>query len=62
MQQTMELKHILMYKANIITIFRIILLIIALGTFNYSSHLACFLLMISVILDYFDGMIARYYN
>jgi phosphatidylglycerophosphate synthase len=57
-----KLDSIITYKPNIITLFRLIMLFVSVIIYPSAPKQACLLLMISVVLDYIDGIIARKYN
>jgi CDP-diacylglycerol--inositol 3-phosphatidyltransferase len=59
---TKHLSEIVYFIPNLITGFRLVLNYCALFLFDGFPQLSCFLLMTSVILDYFDGYAARKYN
>ena len=57
-----SLSVIITYKANLVTFFRIVLLFVSVILFPSFVSVSCALLMISVVLDYVDGMVARKYH
>ena len=62
MAEDRTLKQILKTKANLVTFFRIILLFLAIVLFPQFPAAASLTFMLSVVLDYIDGIIARMYN
>lgn len=62
MTQNRKLVQILIYKANIVTFFRLFMLFVSTTIFSSHQFEACSLLMGSVVLDYVDGIVARSYN
>jgi phosphatidylglycerophosphate synthase len=61
-EQPKSLSKIIYYIPNMITGFRGLLNYISLVLFNDFPEISCSLLMVSVILDYFDGYAARKYH
>jgi phosphatidylglycerophosphate synthase len=60
--QSKSLKEILTYKAQYVTGFRFTLIYVSVFLFSSFPQVSGMMMMVSVILDYFDGMVARKYN
>jgi phosphatidylglycerophosphate synthase len=60
--QPKSLKEILKYKAQYVTGFRFALIYVSVFLFPTFPQVSGMMMMASVILDYFDGMVARKFN